>query len=46
MSGEHPSKPTIQNAWFGSNSETWGGSVMVWVAIMWYSAGPNITLHG
>jgi hypothetical protein len=30
----------------GSNSETWGGSVMVWAAISWCSIGPNITLHG
>jgi hypothetical protein len=24
MFGEHTRKATIQNAWFGSNSETWG----------------------
>jgi hypothetical protein len=30
----------------GSNSETWGGSVMVWAAISWYSLGPIIALHG
>jgi hypothetical protein len=30
----------------GSKSETWGGSLMVWAAISWYSIGPNITLHG
>jgi hypothetical protein len=29
----------------GSNSETWVGSVTVWVATLWYSVGPIITLH-
>jgi hypothetical protein len=45
--GEHPRKPTIRNAWFGSNRETWGGPVMVWAAIAWYSnsVGPLINFH-
>jgi hypothetical protein len=30
----------------GCNSKIWGGSVTVWAAILWYSVGPIITLHG
>jgi hypothetical protein len=32
----------------GSNSETRGGSVMVWEVVSWYSVGPinTMTLHG
>ena len=30
----------------GSNSETWGGSVTIWVAISWYSSGPIFTVNG
>jgi hypothetical protein len=46
--GEHPRKPTIRNAWFGSNSETPGrfcdglGSNIV----VQYSVAPIINLHG
>jgi hypothetical protein len=29
-----------------SESETQGGSVMVWAAISWYSVGSIIILHG
>jgi hypothetical protein len=29
----------------GSNSKTWGGGVVVWAAISWYSASIIITLH-
>jgi hypothetical protein len=48
MFGEHPRKPTVQNAWFGSNSETQGRS---WDGlgsniVVQYSVGPIITLHG
>jgi hypothetical protein len=45
---EHPKKPTVRNAWFGSNSETRGrfsdglGSNIV----VKYSLGTIITLHG
>jgi hypothetical protein len=35
--GEHPRKPTVRNAWFGSKGETRGGSVMVWAALSWYN---------
>jgi hypothetical protein len=44
--GEHPRKPTIRNAWFGSNSETREGSVIVRARMSWYSVSPIVTLHG
>jgi hypothetical protein len=30
----------------GSNSVTLGGSVMIWIAISWYSAGPIFIVNG
>jgi hypothetical protein len=46
--GEHPRKPTIWNACFGSNSETCGRFCDGFFSyiIVQYFVGPIITLHG
>ncbi|PNF13935.1 hypothetical protein B7P43_G09856 [Cryptotermes secundus] len=46
--GEHPSKPTIRNAWFGSNSETRGRfrEGLDSNIVVQCSVGPIVTLHG